>query len=62
MIHKKTLAALEKVITALAPLDPEARRQVVEAAHTLIEIGAGRRQGQDERKPSKKPAKAARRR
>ena len=53
MIHKKTLAALEKVIAALAPLDPETRRQVIEATHTLIEISAGRRQGRDA-KPSKK--------
>lgn len=53
MIQKKTLAALEKVITALAPLDPESRRQVIEATHNLVEIGMGRRQGQD-KKPSKK--------
>ena len=45
MIQKKTLAALEKVVSALAPLDPEARRQVIEAAHTLVEIGAGRQHG-----------------
>jgi len=56
MIQKKTLAALEKVITALAPLDPESRRQVIEATHTLVEIAVGRRQGQDA-KPSKKPKK-----
>lgn len=59
MIQKKTLAALEKVVSALAPLDPEARRQVVEATHMLVEIGAGRRQGQDA-KPAKKKALAAR--
>ena len=53
MIQKKTLAALEKVLAALAPLDPETRRQVIEATHTLIEISAGRRQGRDA-KPSKK--------
>ena len=53
MIHKKTLAALEKVITALAPLDPEARRQVIEATHNLIEIGMGR-QGGDAKKPAAK--------
>lgn len=52
MIRKKTLAALEKVITALAPLDPEARRQVIEATHTLIKIGAGRQSG--DKKPLKK--------
>ena len=53
MIHKKTLAALEKVIVALAPLDPESRRQVIEATHTLIEIGAGR-QNMDQWPPNKK--------
>ena len=52
MIQKKTLAALEKVIMALAPLDPESRRQVIEATHNLVEIGMGR-QGAD-KKPSKK--------
>ncbi|MDD5303218.1 MAG: hypothetical protein PHS14_08930 [Elusimicrobia bacterium] len=60
MIQKKTLAALEKVITALAPLDPESRRQVIEATHNLIEIGMGRRQGQDKKAPKKKPAKRTR--
>ncbi len=53
MIQKKTLAALEKVVSALAPLDPEARRQVIEATHTLVEISAGR-QGGDEKKPAKR--------
>jgi hypothetical protein len=55
VIQKKTLAALEKVIMALAPLDPEARRQVIEATHNLVEIGVGRRQGQDAKAPKKKP-------
>ena len=59
MIHKKTLAALEKVIMALAPLDPEARRQVIEATHNLVEIGRGR-QGQDAA-PKKKGAKKKKR-
>ncbi|UPT72938.1 MAG: hypothetical protein M0D55_13595 [Elusimicrobiota bacterium] len=50
MIEKrKTLAALQTVVVALAPLDPEARRQVMEATHALIEIGAGRNQGRDAR-------------
>jgi hypothetical protein len=53
MIQKKTLAALEKVIMALAPLDPEARRQVIEATHNLVEIGMGR-QGGDRKAPKKK--------
>ena len=52
MIQKKTLAALEKVIMALAPLDPESRRQVIEAPHPLVELGMGR-QGAA-KKPSKK--------
>ncbi len=52
MIHKKTLAALEKVVAALSRLDPERRRQVIEATHTLLEIGAGR-QNADGPKPSK---------
>ena len=60
MIQKKTLAALEKVIMALAPLGPEARRQVIEATHNLVEIGMGRRQGQDKPAPKKKPAKRKR--
>ncbi|MCR4295925.1 MAG: hypothetical protein NUW21_10345 [Elusimicrobia bacterium] len=60
MIRKKTLAALEKVIKALAPLDPESRRQVIEATHNLVEIGMGRRQGQDRRTPKKKAAKSKR--
>ncbi|MCM2305693.1 MAG: hypothetical protein NDJ72_13415 [Elusimicrobia bacterium] len=59
MIQKKTLAALEKVIMALAPLDPESRRQVVEATHNLIEIGRGRQGG--DAPPPKKPAAKRRR-
>lgn len=59
MIQKKTLAALEKVIMALAPLDPESRRQVIEATHNLVEIGMGR-QGQDAA-PGKKAAKKKKR-
>jgi hypothetical protein len=53
MIQKKTLAALEKVILALSPLDPESRRQVIEATHNLVEIGMGR-QGGDKLPPKKK--------
>jgi hypothetical protein len=60
MIQKKILAALEKVVTALAPLDPEARRQVIEATHTLIEIGYGR-QGGDQKRPGKALAKGKKR-
>lgn len=37
----KTLAALEKVVAALEPLDPEERRRVLEATHTLLEISCG---------------------
>ena len=60
MIQKKTLAALEKVITALAPLDPESRRQVIEATHTLVEIGSGR-QGGDEPRPNNRLKKGIKR-
>lgn len=42
----KTLEALAKVVAALAPLTPEERRQVVEATHALLPVGAGR-QGKD---------------
>ena len=59
MIHKKTLAALEKVIMALAPLNPESRRQVTEATHNLVEIGMGRQGG--DAKPKKKSAKKKKR-
>ncbi len=59
MIQKKTLAALEKVIMALAPLDPESRRQVIEATHNLVEIGMGR-QGGDAKSAKKKTAKRKR--
>jgi len=60
VIQKKTLAALEKVISALTALDPESRRQVIEATHTLIEIGGGRRQGADGKPAKRKPAKRKR--
>jgi hypothetical protein len=52
--ERKVLAALETVVYALAPLDPESRRRVVEALHTLLPVGLGR-QGAD------KPARGARR-
>lgn len=58
---KKTLAALEKVVAALAPLDPEARRRVIEATHNLVEIGMGR-QGGDERPASGKKRLSKRKR
>lgn len=54
MIRKKTLAALEKVVSALAPLDPEQRRRVIEATHALVEIGAGRQDGDRKSAPQSK--------
>lgn len=54
MIQKKTLAALEKVVAALSRLDPERRRQVIEATHTLLEIGAGRQDGDRKSAPKSK--------
>lgn len=53
--ERQVLAALEAVVRALAPLDAESRRRVVEALHALLPIGLGR-QGAD------RPAKRARRR
>jgi hypothetical protein len=44
---QKTLKSLAAVVAALAPLDPESRRRVLEAAHALVEISPGRRQNQD---------------
>ena len=41
----RVLKALERVHAALEPLDPEQRRQVVEAAHALLEISAGKKNG-----------------
>ena len=41
----RVLKALERVHAALEPLDPEQRRQVVEAAHALLEISAGKQGG-----------------
>lgn len=62
---KKTLAALQTVVVALAPLDPEARRQVMEATHALLEIGSGcdqghdqgRYLGRDQRRPDRKKSR-----
>lgn len=38
----KTMKALVTVLEALGPLKPEARRQVMEATHTLIDVAPGR--------------------
>jgi hypothetical protein len=51
---KKTITALATVVTALQPLDPESRRRVIEAVHSLLPIARGE-QGKD------RPAKGARR-
>lgn len=51
--NPKTLKALVAVLKALGPLEPEARRQVIEATHTLIEVAPGKRQGRDEKKGGK---------
>jgi hypothetical protein len=47
MADKKTMRALEKVVAALTPLNPESRRRVLEAVHALVEISAGRQDGGD---------------
>lgn len=54
--------ALEAVAAALAPLNPEGRRKVIEAVHALMEISAGSRQGQDAGASGKPPRSKKRRR
>ncbi len=41
----RVLKALERVHSVLEPLTPEQRRQVIEAAHALLEISAGNDKG-----------------
>lgn len=50
MDSRKLVAAFAAVVAALAPLDPESRRRVIEAAHSMLPIGKGRAQGQDRKK------------
>jgi len=47
MAKNKTFAALEAVLAALAPLDPEERRKVIEAVHALVDVSPGRQDGGD---------------
>jgi hypothetical protein len=42
MTEAKTLKSLAAVVAALAPLDPESRRRVIEAVHALIPVSRGR--------------------
>jgi hypothetical protein len=46
--------ALEAVVRALAPLEPEGRRKVIEAVHALLPVSAGKAQGRDKKKSGKK--------
>ena len=59
MDAKKLTGAFEKTVVALLPLNPEERRRVIEAVHSLIEIGAGQRQNADAKAPAKAARKAA---
>jgi hypothetical protein len=61
MSAKKLTGAFEKTVVALLPLSPEERRRVIEAVHSLIEIGPGQRQNADAgaRAPGRKPARRA---
>ena len=59
MSANKLTSAFEKTVLALLPLGPEERRRVIEAVHALIEIGPGRRQGADGKKPRAAPRRAA---
>lgn len=54
-------AALERVIAALAPLNPEERRKVVEAVHALLPISPGSRQEQGQPGPAPSRKKHRRR-
>lgn len=60
MDSKKLVSAFAAVVAALAPLDPESRRRVLEATHAMLPVGAGVKQGQDRK--GEKPAPRRRRR
>lgn len=57
---KKLVSAFAAVVAALAPLDPESRRRVLEATHAMLPVGAGEKQGRD-RKDEKKGSRRRRR-
>lgn len=61
MDSKKLVSAFATVVAALAPLDPESRRRVLEATHAMLPVGPGERQGRD-RKHEKKGGSRRRRR
>ncbi|MDX6768295.1 MAG: hypothetical protein SF051_02085 [Elusimicrobiota bacterium] len=56
---RELVRAFSAVVAALAPLDPESRRRVIEAVHSMLPIGAGRGQGGD-RAGARAPAKRRR--
>jgi hypothetical protein len=60
MDSKKLVSAFASVVAALAPLDPESRRRVLEATHAMLPVGAGEKQGQD-RKGGRTSARRRRR-
>lgn len=60
MDQKKLVSAFAAVVAALAPLDPESRRRVLEATHAMLPVGQGERQGRD-RKGEKKASRRRRR-
>ncbi len=47
---RRLVAAFATVVAALAPLDPESRRRVLEATHSMLPIGKGQAQGRDRKK------------
>ena len=59
MSANKLTSAFEKTVLALLPLGPEERRRVIEAVHALIEIGPGKRQGGDDKRPRAASRRAA---
>lgn len=57
---RKLVSAFAAVVAALAPLDPESRRRVLEATHAMLPVGKGEGQGRD-RKDEKRASRRGRR-
>lgn len=60
MDQKKLVSAFSSVVAALAPLDPESRRRVLEATHAMLDIGPGEKQGRDRKGEKKGPRRRRR--
>lgn len=62
MDSKKLVSAFASVVAALAPLDPESRRRVLEATHAMLPVGAGEKQGRGQDRGSGRKSAGRRRR